>query len=124
LLELLDARPFVDHDDEAVADPEPVMNRADGPGPVGDLGELVGPIGQSLAELAGVALEFPDDQHPHVCSPSQVLAPGRREGVGRDTSPGWLADHRTSWLNGFTTSQTAAAPARFPLLPPGVSGPS
>jgi hypothetical protein len=56
---LLDALPFVDEHDEAVADPEPVVNRAGGLGPLGDLGELVGPVGQGLAELAGVALEFP-----------------------------------------------------------------
>src|SRR5919201_776852 len=37
LLEVLDALPFVDDDDVAVADAEPVMQRADGLGAIGDL---------------------------------------------------------------------------------------
>ena len=65
LLEVLDALPFVDDHDEPLADPEPVVNTARGLGHVGDLRELTGPVGQSLAEHGGVALEFPDDQHTH-----------------------------------------------------------
>src|SRR5215831_10031843 len=57
--------PLVDDHDEAVADPETVMNPARRLGHPGDLRELVGPVGESLAELGGVTLKLPDDQNAH-----------------------------------------------------------
>ena len=55
LLELLGAGPLVDDDDEAVTDPEAVMDPARRAGQLGNLRELLGPVGKSLAKLGGIA---------------------------------------------------------------------
>ena len=59
---MLDALPFVHHEDEAVADREPVVDAAAGPlGLRGELRELLAVIGQRLAERGYVTLELQGD---------------------------------------------------------------
>src|ERR1051326_4806977 len=77
LLEVLGGLPLVHHQDEAVADPEAVVDAgARGAGFRGHLRELLAVIGHRLAELGHITLELKGDNDAHEPSPLRCR-PGR-----------------------------------------------
>src|SRR4249920_877318 len=106
LLELLDAVPLVDDDDEAVPDPETMVNPACRTGHVAVLDELSRPVTKRLAERGSVALELRDDQHAHALTP--YVSPASVGG----TSPGPMADQSSA-----SAEAAASTPAAWPRSP-------
>src|SRR3954452_16850419 len=69
LLEVPGGFPLVHDHDEAVTDPEAMVDRPDRLRAVRDLRELIRPVGESLTELGSVPLELRDGNNAHDLGP-------------------------------------------------------